>query len=69
MRAFEFAPCPHTSPTIPNPRAIRGRQRHNVCHWHRQADDHPYYRALKPLLDAHAEQPAELIDSTPRPRQ
>ncbi|MFE9445378.1 hypothetical protein ACFYO2_42010 [Streptomyces sp. NPDC006602] len=52
------------SPAIPNS-AVWSRQRHNVCHWLRQTDTRdglPYYRALRPLLDAHAEQLAKAID-------
>ncbi|PAZ16491.1 hypothetical protein CLM62_07965 [Streptomyces sp. SA15] len=60
---LEFAPCPHIAHD-PELRSTWSRQRHNICHWLKTADDHPYYRALKPLLDAHAQQLAGAIDCT-----
>ncbi len=58
----DFAPCPAHIAHDPDLRWAWNRQRHNVFHWLRRADDQPYYRALKPLLDAHAEQLAKAID-------
>ncbi|MGY5004334.1 hypothetical protein [Streptomyces griseus] len=61
----EFAPCPPHIAHDPELRAVWSRQRHNVCHWLRETDRRsglPYYKALKPLLDTHAEQLAKEID-------
>lgn len=63
---LEFAPCPPHIAYDPELRAVWSQQRHNICHWLKQADDHPYYLALKPLLDAHAEQLADAIDNGAR---
>lgn len=62
---LEFAPCPPHIAHDPELRTIWSRQRHNICHWLRRADQHPYYRSLKPLLDTHAEQLAKAIDNGP----
>ncbi|MFH8873631.1 TniQ family protein [Streptomyces griseus] len=62
----DFAPCPpHIAPD-PELRAVWTRERHNVFHWLRKADHQPYYGALKPLLEDHAEQLAKAIDLTSR---
>jgi hypothetical protein len=60
-----LAPCPPHIAHDPELRAIWSRQRHNICHWLKEADEHPYYCTLKPLLDAHAEQLAGAIDQGP----
>lgn len=65
----ELAPCPPHIARDPELHTGWSRQRHNICYWLREADKHPYYGALKPLLDAHAEQLARAIDkSTPSSR-
>jgi hypothetical protein len=61
---LEFAPCPPHIAHDSELRSTWSRQRHNICHWLRQTetrDGLPYYRALKPLLDTHAEQMAVLF--------
>ncbi|MCZ4101069.1 hypothetical protein [Streptomyces sp. H39-C1] len=58
----DYAPCPpHIAPD-PQLRAVWTRERHNVFHWLRKADHQPYYGALKPLLEDHAEHLAKEID-------
>ncbi|MER6563965.1 hypothetical protein ABT300_40850 [Streptomyces sp. NPDC001027] len=58
----DFAPCPpHIAPD-PALRAVWTRERHNVFHWLRTTDHQPYYGALKPLLEDHAERLAKAID-------
>jgi hypothetical protein len=58
----DFAPCPpHIAPD-PELRAVWTQERHNVFHWLRKADHQPYYGALKPLLEDHAEHLAKAID-------
>ncbi|MGW4935160.1 hypothetical protein ACWEQH_19380 [Streptomyces sp. NPDC004166] len=58
----DFAPCPpHIAPD-PALRAVWTRERHNVFHWLRTTDHQPYYGALKPLLEDHAEHLAKEID-------
>ncbi|MFB6811189.1 TniQ family protein [Streptomyces sp. NPDC056387] len=65
----DFAPCPpHIAPD-PALRAIWTRERHNVFHWLRTTDHQPYYGALKPLLEDHAEQLAKAIDNHPQRRR
>ncbi|MFF1490321.1 hypothetical protein ACIGZH_37990 [Streptomyces sp. NPDC058319] len=64
---LEFAPCPPHIANDPKLGAVWSRQRHNVCHWLKETDTRdglPCYRALKPLLDDHAEQLAMAIDRT-----
>ncbi|MFF3733307.1 TniQ family protein [Streptomyces sp. NPDC002476] len=58
----DFAPCPpHIAPD-PALRAVWTRERHNVFHWLRTTDHQPYYGALKPLLEDHAERLAKATD-------
>ncbi|MFF9432071.1 hypothetical protein [Streptomyces sp. NPDC014746] len=58
----DFAPCPpHIAPD-PALRAVWTRERHNVFHWLRTTAHQPYYDALKPLLEDHAEHLAKEID-------
>jgi hypothetical protein len=65
----DFAPCPpHIAPD-PALRAVWTRERHNVFHWLRTTDHQPYYGALKPLLEQHAEQLAKAIDDHPQRRR
>lgn len=58
----DFAPCPPHIAQDPQRRAVWTRERHNVFHWLRKADHQPYYGALKPLLEDHAEHLAKGID-------
>ncbi|MET7551145.1 hypothetical protein ACWD8L_35680 [Streptomyces sp. NPDC005133] len=58
-----FAPCPPPITHDPELRAVWTRERHNVFHWLRKADHQPYYSALKPLLEDHAEHLAKAIDN------
>jgi hypothetical protein len=61
----DFAPCPpHIAPD-PALRAVWTRERHNVIHWLHKADHQPYYVALKPLLEDHAERLAKTVDNHP----
>ncbi|MFF6983704.1 hypothetical protein ACFZAV_39985 [Streptomyces sp. NPDC008343] len=40
-----------------------------MFHWLRTTDHQPYYGALKPLLEEHAEQLAKAIDDHPQRRR
>lgn len=65
----DFAPCPPLIAPDPALRAVWTRERHNVFHWLRTTDHQPYYGALKPLLEQHAEQLAKAIDDHPQRRR
>jgi hypothetical protein len=65
----DFAPCPPHIALNPELRAVWTRERHNVFRWLRKADHQPYYGALKPLLEDHAERLAKATDSRPPHRR
>lgn len=58
----DYAPCPPHIAQDPQLRAVWTRERHNVFQWLRKAAHQPYYGALQPLLEDHAEHLAKEID-------
>lgn len=56
------SPCPPDILSDPGALKRWRRQRAETAHWLSQADEHPFYRDLKSLLNGYADQLADAID-------
>ncbi|WP_367140875.1 MULTISPECIES: TniQ family protein [Streptomyces] len=62
-------PCPPHIVSDPTAREDWRKQRNFVWRWLHRTDEHPYYRQLKPLLDAYAAQLNRAVDTARSSRQ